>query len=122
MKPYIIRAIYQWCIDTNYSSYLLVDATVDKTIVPRHMVYDGKIVLNISPRSVMNLSLQNDCIEFDASFSSQKYSIEIPMKAVIAIYAKETGQGMVFDTEFDKEEHIEEQKAPSNPPKLTVVK
>lgn len=96
-QPYLIRAIYEWILDNEFTPYLLVNAKNDYVQVPRQFVEDGKIVLNISPRAVNDLELSNDHIHFNARFDGRSMEVGIPVVAVLAIYAKENGQGMVFD-------------------------
>lgn len=96
-QPYLIRAIYEWILDNEFTPYLLVNAKNDYVQVPRQFVEDGKIVLNISPRAVNDLELGNDHIHFNARFDGKSMEVGVPIAAVLAIYAKENGQGMVFD-------------------------
>jgi stringent starvation protein B len=96
-RPYIIRALYEWIVDNNCTPYLLVDAERTGVQVPRQFVKDGQIVLNISPTAVMNLQLKNDCVFFDARFSGVPMQVNVPMPAILGIYARENGQGMMFD-------------------------
>jgi stringent starvation protein B len=111
-QPYLLRAIYEWIIDNDLTPYLLVDASNDDVFVPHKYVDNGKIVLNIAPRAVDNLELSNEHVLFDARFT-----------AVLAIYAKENGQGMVFNETPGGDEPPPEQ-GPSKPrkPSLKVVK
>ena len=92
LKPYLVRSIYEWIIDNDCTPHLLVDATHKKAVLPMQFVEDGKIVLNIKPAAVDALSLGNDEIEFNARFSGKSMYILAPMKAVLAIYAKESGK------------------------------
>jgi stringent starvation protein B len=95
-KPYMIRALYEWCCDNGYTPYLAV--TVDaNTLVPRQHVKAGEIVLNVSPMATSRLSLGNELVEFQARFSGVAQQISIPVGNVSAIYARETGQGMAFE-------------------------
>jgi len=95
-KPYLMRAIYDWCVDGGYTPYLSV--TVDSvTRVPMEYVKDGQIVLNIGPAAVERFKLGNDLIEFSARFNGAPREISIPVGAVSAIYARENGQGLSFD-------------------------
>lgn len=96
-QPYLIRAIYDWIIDNNFTPYLLVNAENDYTMIPREYVEDGKIVLNINPSAISDLQLGNDYIMFNARFSGKAMEVSIPIVAVLAIYARENGQGMMFD-------------------------
>lgn len=95
-KPYLIRAIHQWCEDSGYRPYLavLVD---ERTQVPREFVRNGEIVLNVSAVATNRLVISNDLIEFEARFSGSVRQVSIPIENVSAIYAQETGHGMAFD-------------------------
>ena len=95
-KPYLMRAIYDWCVDSGFTPYLTV--TVDaSTSVPMEYVKDGQIVLNIGPVAVERFKLGNELIEFSARFNGAGREISIPVGAVLAIYARENGQGLSFD-------------------------
>ena len=95
-KPYLMRAIYDWCVDSGYTPYLSV--TVDPaTRVPMEYVKDGQIVLNIGPIAVERFKLGNALIEFSARFNGTGREISIPIGAVSAIYARENGQGLSFE-------------------------
>lgn len=96
-QPYLLRAIYEWIVDNSLTPYILVDASNDDVQVPRQFVENGKIVLNIAPRAVSNLQLSNQQVLFNARFSGQPMEVMLPIHAVLAIYAKENGQGMVFN-------------------------
>jgi stringent starvation protein B len=95
-RPYLIRAMYQWIADNGMTPHLLIDATVNNVIVPLEHVQNGKIILNIAPMAISSLILGDDEITFSARFSGQSMGIYIPVEAVLAIYAKENGQGMMF--------------------------
>lgn len=98
-RPYLIRAIYQWISDNSLTPHILVNAEMPQTVVPQQFVEDGKIVLNISKQAVDNLNIDNDWLLFSARFSGKSMDISIPVVAILAIYAKENGQGMVLDRE-----------------------
>jgi stringent starvation protein B len=95
-KPYLLRAIYEWCTDNGFTPYLaaMVDA---RTRVPREFVKNGEIVLNISFTATSGLKMDNDFIEFHARFGGVARDISIPVENVVAIYARENGQGMAFE-------------------------
>lgn len=95
-KPYLIRAIHEWCEDSGFRPYIAV-AVDERTIVPREFVRSGEIVLNVSSMATNRLSLGNDLIEFEARFSGAVREVSIPVENVSAIYAQETGHGMAFD-------------------------
>ena len=94
-RPYLIRALYEWCTDNGFTPYVAVQ--VDDTVqVPREYVKNGEIVLNISYDATSALKLGNDFIEFKARFAGTAREILVPVSRVIAIYARENGQGMAF--------------------------
>ena len=99
-RPYIVRAMYQWITDNGMTPHLLVDVSIDGVQVPTEHVQNGKIILNIAPMAIGSLVLGDDEITFSARFSGQSMSLFIPVDAVLAVYAKENGQGMMF-TEDD---------------------
>lgn len=94
LRPYIVRATYEWLIDHDFTPYVLVDAEIEGVEVPWDYVEEGKIVLNLSPAAVYNFQLENDFIGFEASFSGEPQQIFFPMDAVLALYAEETEQGL----------------------------
>jgi len=100
-RPYLIRALYQWIVDNGVTPYILVDALVDGVDVPPQHIQDNKIVLNIAPMAVQGLNLGDDEISFSARFSGQSVTLLVPTNAVLAIYARENGQGMMFNDEPD---------------------
>ena len=95
-KPYLIRAIYEWCNDNGFTPYLAV-AVDERTQVPREYVKGGEIVLNVSPMATARLSLGNDLISFQARFGGVARELSIPVENVSAVYARENGHGMAFD-------------------------
>jgi len=98
-KPYLIRACYDWIVDNNLTPYLLVNANYPGIDIPREHVADGRILLNISPNACRGLHLENDKILFTARFSGMAIQIFVCPAAVLAIYAKENGDGMEFPEE-----------------------
>lgn len=117
-RPYVVRALYDWIVDNDCTPYVLVDATAEGVVVPRQYIKNGQIVLNISPSAVMDLMLENAAMQFNARFGGVPTQIYVPMSAVLGIYARENGQGMLFDAE---------QPSPPDPskgsrPSLKVVK
>jgi stringent starvation protein B len=129
-KPYLMRAIYDWCVDSGYTPYLSV--TVDSvTRVPMEYVKDGQIVLNIGPVAVERFKIGNDLIEFSARFNGAGRDISIPLGAVSAIYARENGQGLSFEVATadapiadagESDETRPEPPRPSGKPSLRRVK
>ncbi len=98
-RPYLVRALNEWILDNQCTPYVLVDASLAGVQVPQDYVNQGQIVLNISPVAVQNLLIDNDGISFNARFGGVPMSVYVPTVAILAIYAKENGQGMVFGTE-----------------------
>ena len=100
-KPYILRALYEWCVDNGYTPHLAV--RVDSRVqVPAEYVKSGEITLNISPTAVHKLQMGNERIEFSARFGGVARQISVPVAAVHALYARENGHGMTFDVEPPK--------------------
>lgn len=99
LKPYLIRAIYEWIVDNRFTPYLLVNAEVGGAVVPSAFVQDGRIVLNLRPEAVQGLALGNDWITFNARFGGRPMQVDVPVAAVLALYARENGRGMVFEDE-----------------------
>jgi stringent starvation protein B len=95
-RPYLLRALYEWISDNDMTPHLLVDAGQPNVQVPPHTVKDGKVVLNIAGRAVAKLELGNDAVRFTARFGGVSHPVSVPVSAVLAIYARETGQGMAL--------------------------
>jgi stringent starvation protein B len=95
-RPYLLRAIHEWISDSLCTPHLVVDANAGGVEVPRQYVKDGKIVLNVSWSATANLRLGNDEVSFSGRFGGASMSVRVPMGALLAIYARETGQGMIF--------------------------
>jgi stringent starvation protein B len=95
-KPYLLRAIYEWCTDSGYTPYLAVKVDA-ATTVPMEYVKKGEIILNISYGATSGLKMDNDAITFRARFNGVSRELYIPVQNVLAIYANENGQGMAFD-------------------------
>jgi len=98
-KPYLIRALYEWLVDNDATPYIMVDTTVPGVMIPPGIDNDGQVVLNIAMRAVQGLDLANDHITFSARFGGVNHHLYLPMRAVMAIYSKEDGQGMMFSEE-----------------------
>ncbi|WP_076593147.1 ClpXP protease specificity-enhancing factor [Herminiimonas arsenitoxidans] len=127
-KPYLLRAIYEWCTDNGYTPYMA--AVVDgATRVPMEFVKNGEIVLNISFSATSGLKMENDLIRFSARFGGVSRDISVPVDNVVAIYARENGQGMAFeasnkssDEQADDADAAPADQAPaSSAPALTSV-
>ena len=125
-RPYLIRALYEWIVDNHYTPYILLNADMPGVDVPAEYIEEGKIILNISPNAALNLRITNLMVEFSASFSGRQTLIYAPIKAVLAIYARENGRGMVFNTEKDEDDDDTDpptpQKKSGQKPKITIVK
>lgn len=106
-RPYIVKALYDWMLDIGYTPHLLVDAEQENVEVPSEFVQDGQIVLNIMPSAVRNFFMDDQAVSFNARFSGQPMNIYVPMQAILAIYAREDGQGMGFGAEPGAQCYIE---------------
>ena len=95
-RPYLLRAMHQWMTDGGMTPHLIVDAEREGVEVPRAYVKDGKIVLNVSYDATQRLELGNDWLEFDARFAGVAHHVRVPISAVLGVYARESGEGMVF--------------------------
>jgi len=100
-KPYLLRALFEWCVDNGYTPHLAVKVD-SRTQVPTEYVKGGEITLNISPNAVHKLQMGNELIEFSARFGGVARQISLPIANVYALYARETGHGMTFDVEGAK--------------------
>ena len=103
-----MRALYEWIVENDCTPYLLVDAAISDVLVPQQYVKDGQIVLNVSPGAVMDLNISNDAVTFNGRFGGVAFDIYVPVGAVMGIYARENGQGMVFDAEEAVDEALAE--------------
>jgi stringent starvation protein B len=127
-RPYLIRAVYDWAADNGYTPHLLISADAAGVIVPREYVSEGRITLNISPMAVQNLDLSRDPIRFFARFGGQLFEVQVPAGAVLAVFARENGEGHVFGEIEPTDPHDRSSGAPQPPPtpggkpKLRVVK
>jgi stringent starvation protein B len=123
-RPYLIRALYEWLLDNQLTPHLLVDAEQTDVYVPQEFVEGGQIVLNLNPSAVRSLDLGNSRITFNARFGGVPQDIIVPPKAVLGIYARENGVGMLFQDEayLEDEDPEPEPKPPTPRPTLTIVK
>ena len=119
-RPYLIRALYEWCTDNGFTPYVAVSVN-DSVQVPREYVKDGEIVLNISFDATSSLVLGNDYIEFKGRFAGTAREILVPVNQVIAIYAKENGQGMAFPLGAPTGEKSTAKEVSNNPTALRKV-
>ena len=122
-KPYLLRALNEWILDNGLTPHLIVDVSDEQVQAPAEAVRDGKLVLNISPQATHRLEMGNDSVSFETRFGGKPYPIFLPMDAVMAIYARENGQGMMFARENDGAES-KDRTAQSKPtgPNLKVIK
>jgi len=95
-RPFLLRAMHQWIAESGHTPHVIVDAAREGAEVPRGYVKEGKIVLNLSESATQRLRLGNDAVEFDARFAGVIHHVRFPVSAVLGIYARETGEGMVF--------------------------
>ena len=127
-RPYLVRAMYQWISDNGMTPHLLVDVSVDGVQVPAEHVQNGKIILNIAPMAISGLVLGDAEITFSARFSGQSMGLYVPVAAVLAVYAKENGQGMMFSEDDganvspDDDHDPDPDKPAPKRPNLHVVK
>ena len=123
-RPYIIRAIYDWIVSNDCTPHLLVDAQFMGVEVPLNYVTDGQIVLNIGPGAVVSLELGNEVISFNGRFDGVPTEVLVPVAAVLGIYARENGQGMVFDASEEPDGNPPDSgsRVDRNRPSLKVVK
>jgi stringent starvation protein B len=95
-RPYLLRAMHEWISDNLQTPHIVVDASIQGVEVPRQYVQGGKIILNVSLSATSSLNLGNELVSFRARFGSVTYDVSVPIAAVLGIYARETGQGMIF--------------------------
>ena len=112
-RPYLIRAIRDWAMDNGLTPQLLVDAGVDGIVIPGSHVQDGKIVLNVHTQAVKALELGNEFITFSARFGGNSHAINLPIQSVLAVFARENGQGIFFqeeETQHQMEQSVDDSK------------
>lgn len=122
LKPYLIRSVYEWIVDNDLTPHLLVNANNNVGTLPVSYIEDGKIILNMRPQAIQGLTLGNEFIEFNAKFSGKPMQIAASVNAVMAIYAKENGKGLVFDQDNNDGGETSPEQPPPNKPTLRVVK
>ncbi|MGE0187869.1 MAG: ClpXP protease specificity-enhancing factor [Steroidobacteraceae bacterium] len=98
-RPYLVRAMHEWMTDNLQTPHLIVDALAANLEIPRQFVQDGKIILNISFNATQNLVMGNERIEFNARFGGKTHHVVVPVPALLGVYARESGQGLVFGDE-----------------------
>ena len=111
-RPYLLRALYDWIVDSDEVPYVLVDATGEGVEVPIDHVQDGQIVLNMGPNAVRDLHIGDDYVMFGSRFDGRHFDIVLPMPSVRAIYCKDSGEGMVFPEETLNQSQSDEQPQP----------
>lgn len=127
-RPYLIRALYEWIVDNDCAPYILVDASLDGVDVPReHVNQQGQIILNLAPEAIIELHISNELVSFNARFAGLPRDVFVPIGAVIGIYARENGQGVMFGPDDSPEPPSEPTKnekaqAKTSRPGLRVVK
>ena len=114
-RPYLLRALYEWIVDSGEVPNVLVDAEVEGVVVPQEHVRDGQIVLNLSPQAVRNLSLGNDYVMCEGRFSGRSVELILPIESVRAIYCRDSGQGLAFDDEDLMHDEGDGVVQPTNP-------
>ncbi len=123
-RPYIIRALYEWILDNECTPYVLTDALMDGVEVPQQYVKNGQIVLNIAPRAVADLLIENGAMSFSGRFGGVPTDVYVPTPAIMGIYARENGQGMIFDADDTEPQPPAPDSGPdkASRPSLKVVK
>ena len=121
-KPYLVRALYEWILDNEQTPYILVDTASDRLRIPPGIAADGKVVLNLAPRAIQNLNMDNDGISFSARFNGVAQDVYCPVGSLLAIYARENGEGMMFPPE--ESDGVDSTPADNKPsgPTLKVIK
>lgn len=125
-RPYLLRALYEWIADNGLTPHILVEAGADGVDVPDQAVQKGKVILNIDNLAVQELDLGNAWLTFKARFSGSEYDVSVPIEAVLAIYAKENGQGMMFSMDDETvpptDPDSDPDGRPARRPHLKIVK
>ncbi|MDO9625325.1 MAG: ClpXP protease specificity-enhancing factor [Pseudomonas sp.] len=128
-RPYLVRALYEWIVENDCTPHLLVNAEFAGVRVPPGFASDGQIVLNVSPSAVRHLHMDNEAVSFEGRFGGAPHSLYVPAAAILAVYARENGQGMVFDLEPPADDSVaqpdppdSEPPRPNGRPSLKVVK
>jgi len=114
-KPYLLRAIWEWCCDNGFTPYIAVQVDL-RTKVPREFINDGQIVLNIGPDATSQFHIGNELIEFQARFGGVSRKISVPVEQVSAIYSRENGAGMAFEIDSAADAGADESVSDESPP------
>ncbi|MBI6703805.1 ClpXP protease specificity-enhancing factor [Pseudomonas viridiflava] len=117
-RPYLVRALYEWIVDNDCTPHMLVNAEYPSVQVPQGFANDGQIVLNVSPSAVRHLHMDNEAVSFEGRFGGVPHTLYVPVGAILGIYARENGQGLVFDLEpsLEEDEEIELDDGDDTPP------
>jgi len=122
-RPYLLRALYEWILDNGLTPHVLVDVAYPGVDAPVELAQQGKLVLNIGPAAVQGLDLGDDALGFGARFGGRARQVHVPVAAVLAIYARENGQGMMFAADDTPDPDDDERPEPKRSgPQLKVVK
>lgn len=122
-RPYLLRSLNDWIVDNHLTPYIVCNAEIDGIVIPVQYVENGRIVLNISPFAVQELNIDNSLVTFSARFNGVCMDVQVPISGVLAIYAKENGQGMVFvEDGGDKPPPEDKPDAKAKGPALKLVK
>ena len=125
-RPYLLRALFEWISDNQLTPHILVEAGAEGVDVPEQAVQKGKVILNIDQAAVRDLDLGNHWLTFKARFSGSEHKVTVPIEAVLAIYARENGQGMMFAQEDETPPPTDPESGPDSKPAkrphLTIVK
>ena len=133
-RPYLVRALYEWIVDNDCTPHMLVYSEFPAVQVPQGFASDGQIVLNVSPTAVRQLHMDNEAVSFEGRFGGVPHTLYVPIAAILGVYARENGQGMVFDLEepLEADDEVEpdddgpppgsEPPRPTGRPSLKVVK
>jgi stringent starvation protein B len=103
-KPYLIRGLYEWLVDNQVTPYILVDSSSGRVKVPNGVATDGKVVLNLAPSAIQKLEMTNDYLSFSARFNGVAQNVYCPIESILAIYARENGEGMMFSAEAEDQD------------------
>lgn len=117
LQPYLLIAYYEWMLDNGWTPQVLVDCSIPEVDIPQQFANDGKIVLNIAPEAVANFELNHQNLSFNARFSGKSLNIFIPMSSILAIYARENDQGIMFSPNMYGDGVLPDEKSSSDPGK-----
>ncbi len=122
-KPYLVRALYQWILDNDTTPYILVSTSDNQVLIPPGIANDGKVVLNLAPAAIQDLEMTNEHVSFSARFNGVAENIYCPISSLLAIYARENGEGMMFPAEESDDDAARSDGSPRpKGPTLKVIK